>query len=87
MARNNGKENDVAKVPITERALTRRLSRALRAQVKHLRIATKRRQKALGLGHYYIVGAEGVIDANVHLEEWARKLGVIQPWETLKPNR
>ena len=75
------------RIPVTERALTLRLRRALQARGKHLRITTNRKQKALGLGRYYIVGEKGVIDANVDLDELARELGVMQSWETRKPKR
>jgi hypothetical protein len=75
------------KLPITERALTLRLRRALQAEGKHLRIATDLKQKKLGLGRYYLVGEKGVIDADVDLEKLGRELGVMQSWETLKPKR
>ena len=75
------------KHPITERAVTLRLRWALQAQGKHLRIATNQKQKKLGLGRYYLVGAKGVIDTDVDLEKLGRELGVMQSWETLKPKR
>jgi len=75
------------KIQVSERTLTLRIRRALQAQGKHLRVATRRNQKALGLGRYYIVGNKGVIDADVDLEKLARELGVMQSWETLMPRR
>jgi hypothetical protein len=50
-------------------------------------MTTREEQRELGLGLYYVVGAEGVIDPDVDLEELARELGVMQSWETLKPKR
>ena len=77
----------MVKLPITERALTLRLGRALQAQGKHLRIASNLKQKKLGLGRYYLVDENGVVNPDVDLEELARELGVMQSWETLKPKR
>jgi hypothetical protein len=71
------------KIQITERALKLRLRRALQAQAKHLRVVTSQAQKASGLGRYYIVDANGVVDPDVDLEKLARELGVMQSWETL----
>jgi hypothetical protein len=71
------------KNPITERALTLRLRRALQTQGKHLRITTRQEQKSVGLRSLYVVGAEGVIDADVNIEELAKELGVTQSRETL----
>jgi hypothetical protein len=75
------------KIAVTERALTLRLRQALQAQGKHLRVTTRQKQKALGLGRYYIADANGVIDPDVDLGELARELGVMQSWETLTPKR
>jgi hypothetical protein len=75
----------VVKIQITERDLMIRLRRVLRAQGKHLRVATSQRQKALGLGRYYVVRADGAIDADVDLQKSARELGLMQSWETVKP--
>jgi hypothetical protein len=75
------------KIQITKRALALRLRRALQAQGKHLRLATSQKQKALGLGRYYVVDAEGVVDPDVDLEKLARKLGLMQSWETLTSKR
>ena len=71
------------KIQITERALKLRLRRALQAQSKHLRVVTRQAQKASGLGRYYIVDANGLVDPDVDLEKLARELGVMQSWETL----
>ena len=75
------------KIQITERALKLRLRRAFLAQGKHLRVTTSRKQKASGLGRYYVADANGVIEPDVDLEELARELGVMQSWETLTPKR
>jgi len=52
-----------------------------------LRIATNLKQKKLGLGRYYLVDENGVVDPDVYLEELARELGLMKSWETLKPKR
>jgi hypothetical protein len=41
----------------------------------------------LGLGRFYVVNANGVIDPDVNLEKLAREVAVMQSWETLKPKR
>jgi hypothetical protein len=50
-------------------------------------IATNRRRSELGLGRYYIADANGVIDADVDLEELARELGVMQSWGNARTRR
>lgn len=75
------------KIPVTERALKLRLRQALQTQGKHLRIITRQEQRKFGLGRFYLVSNESVIDADVDLEHLARELGIMQSWETLKPKR
>ena len=62
-------------VGITEMALFERLQRALRKRGMLLRLADNRKQKLWGLGRYYILGAKGVVEKNVDIEELARELG------------
>jgi hypothetical protein len=81
------KGDDLAKVPITERTVRLRLRTALQAQGKHLRGASRQKQSRLGLGRYYVIDANGLVEPDVDLEELARSLGVMQSWETLKPKR
>jgi hypothetical protein len=76
----------VAKVPITERTIRLRLRVALQAQGKRLRVTSSQQLAKSGLGRYYLVGAKGVIDPDVDLEAFARELGTLQSWETLKPS-
>jgi hypothetical protein len=75
----------VVKLLVTERALTIRLRQALRAEGKHLCIATDQKQKKLGLGRFYVADVNGIIDPDVDLEELARKLGIMQSWEAPAP--
>ena len=59
-------------VGITEMALFKRLQRTLRKRGMFLRLADSRKRKRWGLGRYYIVGPNGVIDKDVDLEKLAR---------------
>jgi hypothetical protein len=76
----------LAKVPITERTIRLRLRVALQPQGKRLCTRTYQQLTKSGLGRYYLVGAKGVIDPDVNLEAFARELGALQSWETLKPS-
>jgi hypothetical protein len=71
------------RIEVTENAVFCRLQRFLPAKGKLLRIANSRKQK-LGLGRYYTIGAQGVIDTDVNIEKLARELKVLEPWETLE---
>jgi hypothetical protein len=70
------------KIQVTEGALFRRLQRFMPAKGKLLRIANSRKQKP-GLGRYRTIGANGVIDKDVNIEKLARKMKLLEPWETL----
>jgi hypothetical protein len=69
------------KIPIEERALLRRLQRALQDEGKELR---KAQALTEGVGRYYLVGPKGVIDPDVDLEKLARELSAMETWEMLK---
>lgn len=69
---------------VTEKAVVTRLQRFLASKGKHLRIATTTKQKRWGFGRYYLLDAKGVFDKNVDIEKLARKLGLLDPEETLK---
>ncbi|MFY9836000.1 MAG: hypothetical protein WAK55_05935 [Xanthobacteraceae bacterium] len=69
---------------VTEKTVVVRLQRFLVSKGKRLRIATSTKQKRWGFGRYYLVDTKGVIDKNVDIEKLARKLGLLDPWETLK---
>jgi hypothetical protein len=71
------------KVPVTERAVVGRLRRLLRPKGQDVRIADDRKQES-GLGRYYLVGNQGLIDQDVDLEKLARSLGALRPWERLE---
>jgi hypothetical protein len=34
------------------------------------------------LGRYYTIGVNGVIDKDVNIEKLARKMKLLEPWET-----
>ena len=70
------------RIRVTEGAVVCRLQRFLPAKGKLLRIANSRKQK-LGLGRYYTIGANGVIDKDVNIEKLARKMKLLEPWETV----
>jgi hypothetical protein len=78
----NHNQTGCMKVPITERVLIARMRRILRKAGEDLRMATPA-QKAVGLGKYYLVDSKGIIDKDVDIEGLARKLQLLQPWETL----
>jgi hypothetical protein len=69
---------------VTEGAVVVRLQRFLVSKGKHLRIATSTKQKRWGFGRYYLLDAKGVVDKNVDIEKLARKLGLLDPQETLE---
>lgn len=71
------------KVPTTKRALIARVRRILRKAGEDLRMATPEQRKAMGLGKYYLVDSKGILDKNVDVEDLARELKLLQPWETL----
>jgi hypothetical protein len=71
------------RIEVTENAVFCRLQRFLPAKGKLLRVANTRKQK-LGLGRYYTIGAQGVIDTDVNIEKLARELKVLEPWETVE---
>jgi hypothetical protein len=68
---------------ISESALVQRLQRALRARGRSLRKASLKQQRSLG--RYYIVSLDigDVLKTDVDIENLARKLGVLEPWEKL----
>jgi hypothetical protein len=68
---------------ITELALFQRLQRALRKRGKCLHVAGSKKRKRWRLGRYYIVGPNGIIDQDVNIEKLARKMKLLEPWETV----
>jgi hypothetical protein len=65
-------------VGVTEIALFQRLQRALRRRGKYLHVADSKKRKRWRLGRYY------VIDKDADIEKLARKLNVLEPWETVE---
>jgi hypothetical protein len=79
------------KVPVTERALIQRINRKLAADNQLLRTARYIRDDRGGwypnpdLGRYYVIDLNGnlLIYRDVDLEQLARELAAIAPWEQL----
>jgi hypothetical protein len=72
------------KVPVTQRALTQRINRQLRA--KNLRLMVSRgANEAHDLGKFYTLNLQrnAVDHKHIDLEEYGRKIGVLQPFEAL----
>jgi hypothetical protein len=67
-------------VPVTMRALMARIGRKLARRNEWLR-ATRGDRWRGDLGDYFTVGADGIVDTHVNLEELGRELGVLQPFE------
>ena len=72
------------KSPVSRKALLQRLRRFLKSRGEDLRLANSDQRKQLGLGRYYTVGANGVLDKDVNIEALARELKLLEPWERLK---
>jgi len=69
-------------VPISVRALTQRLNRLLATDGKELR-KTRGAPAIDALGHYYVLGANGVLSHHVDLETFGRETGVLATYERL----
>jgi hypothetical protein len=71
------------KAPVARQALIARINRKLAHDSEKLRKSSAKSESTLG--EYYVVstepGASGVIHTDVDVEDWARELGVLQPWE------
>jgi hypothetical protein len=72
------------RICVTKKAVVRRLQRFLLPKGRRLRIATHREQKRWGVGRFYLRDAEGIVDKDVNIENTARELGLLDPWETLQ---
>lgn len=71
-------------VPVTARAMTQRINRAL-APNEQLK-ATRGARAQTELGAYYIVDVRrnAITRSRIDLEELAKELGVLQPYERLE---
>lgn len=73
------------KKPVTERALFARLSRRLAKDGEILKKCRFDSRWYNDFGSYYTVNQFNAISAtHMDLEDWARELGVMQPWERLE---
>lgn len=71
------------KVPVSERALFRRINRALKQSGRQLHKA--RTAKAIvALGGYYVSEKRAIVQQRVKLEPFGRKLGVLQDFEKVQ---
>lgn len=70
-------------VPVTQRALVQRVNRLLAKEDRVIKAA--RGGAAVDLGDFYMVDTEinGIIEKHVDIEETARKLGALKPYEKL----
>ena len=73
------------KVPVTNRALIQRINRALVPQNQVLRARRGSGGWSPDVGDYFTIDLEqkAIARTNLDLVEFARKLGVLDPWETL----
>jgi hypothetical protein len=75
-----------AKVPVSERALTQRINRHLLPQEHRLK-TSRGAGEAQQLGRHYVLNLQRNFVAFEHkhidIEQFARKIGVLQPWEEL----
>jgi hypothetical protein len=71
------------KIGLTRSAVIQRINRKLSANNERLRVTRNDERMLREVGHYYIVGEEGVSRRNVDLETLARKLDILKPWERL----
>ena len=69
-------------VPVTRRALTTRIARALAAEGKELR-KTRGAPAIDAFGRYYVVGNNSVLGHHVDLETLGRETGALAGYEYL----
>jgi hypothetical protein len=72
----------VRSVPVTRRALTTRIARALAAEGKELR-KTRGAPAIDALGRYYVIGGNSVLGHHVDLETLGRETGALADYEYL----
>lgn len=71
-------------VPVSMRAVFRRINRKLAVKGQILK-ATRGRKLKLDCGDYYILDLSGnVMDTDIDPEKLARKLGVLKDWEEVR---
>jgi hypothetical protein len=73
----------MTKVPVSTRALSQRINRALAKDGKKL-VKARSAEIEETLGSWYIVNGQGVDDCQIDLEEYARELGVLKGWECVE---
>ena len=73
---------------VSERAVLRRVNRALAHQGLRVRKTVHGSRAEFDLGEYFEVDTShgGCTCANIDLESWARDLGVLKDYETMQPD-
>ena len=69
------------KVELTEASVYQRIRRRLQGTGRSLRIAREAQRPKLGK-YFFVVGKQ--VTPKVNLEELARELACMEPWETLE---
>lgn len=72
------------KTTVTEHALMLRVNRKLAADGQKLRRCREDQKDFSELGRYYIVGEHSVEAMHIDLEELAREVGALKPFEHLQ---
>jgi len=67
-------------VPVSMRGLMQRINRKLQPEGEQMKRSVGARARA-ELGGFWIVGESGLVLENVDPVSFARKLGVLRPWE------
>lgn len=70
----------MTKVPVSTRALSQRINRALAKDGKKL-VRARSAKIEEALGSWYIVNGSGVDDCRIDLEDYGREIGVLKEWE------
>ena len=85
MARKKKRKKTPTKVPVSKVALLARINRKLAGQGERLFARRGRAADRETMGDYYIIDTKKNIPIEfwVDLEDKARELGVLQPWERL----
>jgi hypothetical protein len=71
------------KKPVSERALFARMNRKLVKDGVRLHRAKVNSKVALTLGEYYTTENNSVTAQFINLEDWAKEMNALKPWEVL----
>ncbi|SDE10880.1 hypothetical protein [Paraburkholderia lycopersici] len=73
------------KILVTERAALQRVNRVLAREGSRMKVCRESSPWFGNLGRYYVVNQYNAIEQHANLEGWARDLGVLKPFEKIKP--